>query len=164
MNWNYSNIEKKYWELPALRFMVMTKITLDIWMLGPFHNKSDSLQVYKMCGRTTICKYTEFCNKATYFCFKTKLYRKGNVRNFWLHSLFFFRKFHLYNTDFRSLFLQISRIWELFFLLLLLINWKLLFCVNFYACNRKPLFCLVETSFFWKNWLLRNTWKQQNFE
>ena len=73
-----------------------------------------SLYVEKMCRRVTICKCTKFCNKATYFCLKTKLHWKGNVQNILLYSVIFFTKFDLYNTAFQSLLSLIVRIWELF--------------------------------------------------
>ena len=55
-----------------------------------------------------------------------------------------FKKFNLYNSAFESFFSQIIRIWKLFFDQL-----EPTFIANFHAYNRKRLFHLVETSFFY---------------
>ena len=42
MNRNYSNVDKKKWSIMPtfMSIMHMTKVTLDMWMWGPFYNKS----------------------------------------------------------------------------------------------------------------------------
>ena len=82
-----------------MSFMLMPNITLDIWILGPFHNKSGVIASWENVWTNNYVQCIEFWDKATDFCFKTKLHR-----NFWLHSLIFFAKFDLHNTDFQNLF------------------------------------------------------------
>ena len=66
-----------------MSIMLMTKITLDNAECGVFSTiVMMSLYVGKICGQIAMCKCTKSCNKTTYFCLKTKLNRKGNVRNF----------------------------------------------------------------------------------
>ena len=66
-----------------MSIMLMTKITLDNAKCGVLSTKDMvSLEVEKICGRIAMCKCTKSCNKTTYFCLKTKLYRKGNAQNF----------------------------------------------------------------------------------
>ena len=96
-----------------MSIMFMTKIMLHMWMWGPFHNKSG---VNVSWENVLTNKCIKSCDKANYFHLKTKPHWKGNVQKFWLHSVIFFTKVDLYNADFRSLFLQINRVWELFFL------------------------------------------------
>ena len=64
MNWNYSNIDK------ICEYGVLSTIDLK------------SFPAEKICGGIVMCKCTKSCNKTTYFCLKTKLNRKENVRNF----------------------------------------------------------------------------------
>ena len=64
-----------------------------------------SLYVEKMCGGITFYKCTNSCNKTTYFCLKTKLILKRDVRIFYsiqffsLQSLIFTKQ--LFNGCFR---------------------------------------------------------------
>ena len=98
-----------------MSIILMTKITMDMLMWGPFHNRSDVIVNWEDVWTNGYVKCTKSCKKTTYFCLKKKLNRKGNVRNFCLHWVIFFTKFEQYNTVFQSLFLEIIRIWELFF-------------------------------------------------
>ena len=136
-------LTKKYGELNIfMRIMLMTKISLDMWIWWPFHNKSGVIVRWKMFRRITICKCTEFCNKATDFCLKTKLHWKGNVQNILLYSVIFFTKFDLHNTAFQSLLSLIARIWELFCDQL-----EANLLANFYDSNGNLLFHFVESFF-----------------
>ena len=96
-----------------------------------------------MCGRIAKCKCIKSCNKITYFCFKTKPNREGNIRIFLLYSVIFFTKFEQYNMAFQSLFSKIIRIWELFFR-----SVGSFFSFKLFTYNEKLLFHLVETNFF----------------
>ena len=96
-----------------------------------------------MCGRITMCKCTKFYNKTTYFYLKARLHWKGNIWNFWFHSMIFFTQFDLNNTIFQSLCSQIFKFGSFFFDQL-----EAAFHANFYTYNQKLLFRSVETSFF----------------
>ena len=45
-------LTKEYGQTNAfMSIMLMTKVTLDMWMWGRFHNRSSVIEVEKMCGR-----------------------------------------------------------------------------------------------------------------
>ena len=101
--------------LRSVTIMLMTKITLDRWMLGRFHNKLGVI-VSQENKWTNMCQCTTSRTKTPYFSVITKLYRDENAQNFWLHSVIFFTSMKFsFHTAFQSLLLQIIRIWELFF-------------------------------------------------
>ena len=51
-------------------------------MWGPFHNRSGAIVNWENVWTNSYVKCTKSCKKTTYFCLKTKLNQKGNVRNF----------------------------------------------------------------------------------
>ena len=70
-------LTKEYGQVNTfMSIMLLTKITLDMWTLVPFHKKSGVTEVEKMCGRIAMCKCAKSCNKTTYFCLKTNSIEK----------------------------------------------------------------------------------------
>ena len=114
----------------------MTKITLDLWRWGPFHNKSGVIVSWEnVRTNKDVQMYKILQQKNLFLCQKKTPSKRKRPK-------LFFAKFDLYNMDFQSLFSQISKIWELFF-------WSV---GNYFSCKRLHL--QRKTALFLRrNWL-----------
>ena len=118
------------------------KKILDIWMWESFHNKSGATVSRK---NMSINNYVQMCKilENNLLLSQNETPSKRKRPKFLLALGDFLYKFFLNNTVFQSLSLDIVAVWELIF-------WSVssYFSCRFLYLNRKPIFRLLETSFF----------------
>ena len=108
-----------------MSIILSTKITLDMWMGGPFHNRSGVIISWENVWTNSYVQ--SLVTKQSFLSEnKTQSKRKGPKFLIALGD-FLYKVWMVYSTAFQSLFSELIRVWELFFS----VGWKLLFLQTF---------------------------------
>ena len=108
----------------------MTKITLDMWMRGPFHTKSGVIVICKNVSTIAMCKCRKSCNKIIYFCLS---FGKETSENFDYNWWFYLQSLNSTIRLFKVCFRRQYKFGDYFFGRL-----EASFVANLYTYNKKP--------------------------
>ena len=115
------------WKLSRfISIMLMTKITLNMWIWEPFHNKSILIVSSGNVWTQTVQMQIYLLTKQPNLVSKQNYFEKARSNTLDYTRWLSLQSLICKNTAFKSLFSQRIRIWEKF-----LISWKLLFLQTF---------------------------------